>query len=101
MPRQKVSPTLSVSAVPLEGPDMMDVLEGMASEMAMDSIEAMSAAMEFERALLTIAQTLAGQAIRISDLEYEAERVKAAERQVKLLGKLYTQLQQLTQAAGR
>lgn len=101
MPRQKVSPALSVSALPLEGPDVMEVLEGIASDMAMDSVEAMSAAMDFEKALLTIAHTLAEQAIRIGDLEHEAERVKAAERQVKLLGKLYTQLQQITQGAGR
>lgn len=92
---------MSVSALPLEGPDVMEVLEGIASDMAMDSVEAMSAAMDFEKALLTIAHTLAGQAIRIGDLEHEAERVKAAERQVKLLGKLYTQLQQITQGAGR
>ena len=101
MPRQKVSPALSVSALPLEGPDVMEVLEGIASDMAMDSVEAMSAAMDFEKALLTIAHTLAGQAIGIGDLEHEPERVKTAERQVKLLGKLYTQLQQITQVAAR
>lgn len=101
MPRQKVSPALSFSALPLESPDVMEVFEGMASDIAMDSVEAMSAAMDFEKALLTIAHTLAEQAIRMGDLEHEAERVKAAERQVKLLGKLYTQLQQITQVAGR
>ncbi|QLG13501.1 hypothetical protein HLB42_21390 (plasmid) [Deinococcus sp. D7000] len=79
----------------------MDMLEGMAGDLAMESGEAMLAAMEFEKALLGIAKTLAGQAIRMEELEQEDERIKAAERQVKLLGKLYEQLQTVTQPAGR
>lgn len=53
MPHQKVSLALTVSALPLEGPDVMAVLEGIASDMAMDSVEAMSAALDFEKALRT------------------------------------------------
>lgn len=101
MPRKKVSPELQVSALPIQGMDMMEMLEDMAGDLAMESREAMVAAIEFEKALLSIAQTLAGQAIRIEELEQEDERIKAAERQVKLLGKLYGQLQVVTQPAGR
>ncbi len=80
---------------------MMEMLESMASDLAMESGEAMMAAVEFEKALLNIAQMLAGQAIRVEELAQEDERIKAAERQVKLLGKLYGQLQSITQPAGR
>lgn len=101
MPRKKVSPELQVSALPIQGMDMMEMLEDMAGDLVIESREAMVAAIEFEKALLSIAQTLAGQAIRIEELEQEDERIKAAERQVKLLGKLYGQLQVVTQPAGR
>ena len=80
---------------------MMEILEGMASDLDMESGEAMMAAVEFEKALLNIAQMLAGQAIRVEELAQEDERIKAAERQVKLLGKLYGQLQSITHPAGR
>jgi hypothetical protein len=101
MPRKKINAELQVSAVPVQGMDMMDMLEDMAGDLAMESREAMVAAIEFEKALLNIAQTLAEQAIRIGALDQEDERIKAAERQVKLLGKLYGQLQAVTQPAGR
>lgn len=101
MPRKKPGPELAITPLPGRGVDMMEILEGMASDLAMESGEAMMAAVEFEKALLNIAQMLAGQAIRVEELAQEDERIKAAERQVKLLGKLYGQLQSITQPAGR
>ena len=74
----------------------MDAIESMATDMAMDSTEAMSASIDFEKSLLHLAHTIASQAIRISESDTETERVKAAERQVKLTGTLYKEFQQLT-----
>ena len=101
MPRKKADPEITITPLPGRGLDMMEMLEGMAGDLAMESGEAMMAAVEFEKALLNIAHTLAGQAIRVDELAQEDERVKAAERQVKLLEKLYGQLQVITQPPGR
>lgn len=80
---------------------MVERLEGMAGDLAMESTEALLAATESEKALLGIAQTRAQQAMRIEDLEQEDDRIRAAKRQVKLLGQLYGQHQALTQPTGR
>ena len=80
---------------------MLDALGGMAEDLAMDTTEAMLAAMDFEKALLNIAQSIAAQAIRVGESEQEAERIKAAERQVKLIGTLFKQLEVATQAPPR
>ncbi|MFC5849297.1 hypothetical protein [Deinococcus petrolearius] len=101
MPRKKTDPEITITPLPGRGLDMMEMLEGMAGDLAMESGEAMMAAVEFEKALLNIAHTLAGQAVRVDELAQEDERVKAAERQIKLLGKLYGQLQVITQPPGR
>ena len=101
MPRKKADPEVTITPLPSRGLDMMEILEGMVGDLAMDSGEAMMAAVEFEKALLNIANTLAGQAIRVEEHVQEDERVKAAERQIKLRGKLYGQLQVITQSAER
>ncbi len=85
----EVLPPMSVTSIE----DLSDLLE----DMAVDSTEAMIAAMHFERVLLKVAHDVAGQAIRVGEPETEAERIKAAERQVRLIGKLYAQLQAVTQ----
>jgi hypothetical protein len=72
-------------------------MESMAQDMAMDSTEAIGAAIDFEKALLHLAHTIAAQAIRVDEAETEAERVGAAQRQVKLIGQLFDDLQNLTQ----
>jgi hypothetical protein len=53
------------------------------------------------REVSEIAHTIAAQTIRVTEPDREAKRVKAAERQVKLVGRLYTQLQAVTQVEQR
>ena len=60
-PQQKVHPESFIFTLPLEGPDVMEALEGIANEKTMDNIEARSAAPDFGKPLLTIAHTMAGQ----------------------------------------
>jgi hypothetical protein len=67
---------------------LADVFE----EVVGDAPEAVLAAMEMERALLGIARDLAGSAVRIADLEQEADRVAAAHRQAQLVVALYREL---------
>ena len=51
MPRKKVDPETTITPLPGRGLDMMEMLEGMAGDLAMESGEAMMAAVEFEKAL--------------------------------------------------
>ena len=98
MPRKKAAPDQQPDQLlaPQQS-DLMDVVENMAQDLAMDSTQAMQAAMEFERTLLTLAHTIAAQAIRVDEGDTEAERVKAAQRQVKLIGQPFDDFQNLTQ----
>ena len=99
MPRKKATPDEQPNQLlPPEQFDLMDVVENMAQDLAMDSSQAMQAAMEFERTLLGLAHALASEAIRVGEADTEAERVKAAERQVKLIGRLYFDLLKVTDA---
>jgi hypothetical protein len=66
----------------------VEVLE----EMVGDAPEVMLAAMELERALLGIARDLAASAVRVADLDQEADRVAAAHRQARLIVALYREL---------
>lgn len=62
----------------------------------LDMGDAVSLAMEFSKSLLSIASEMAKQAIQISNLDTEEERIAATERQVALLGRLFDQLQKAT-----
>ncbi|WP_308430891.1 hypothetical protein, partial [Deinococcus metalli] len=86
--------------LPIQSVEFMEMLDGMAQEYAADSVQAVQAAIDFEKALLSVAQSSAVQAIPI-DGQSEAERVEAAERQIKLIGRLFQELQGLTQPAER
>ncbi|GHF78406.1 MULTISPECIES: hypothetical protein [Deinococcus] len=80
--------------LPVEGAELMDMLQQMnVGYDDLDSVQAMSAAVEFEKSLLQIAHTMAQQAIPITTPETEADRVKAAGRQTDLLLKLFDKLQ--------
>ncbi len=76
----------------------MELLDDMAQDYAANNVQAVQAAIDFEKALLSVAHSSAVQAIPIEG-QTEAERVKAAERQTKLLGRLFQTLQNLTQPA--
>ncbi|SMB81421.1 hypothetical protein [Deinococcus hopiensis] len=96
MPRKKTTPDPEVLAP--QQFSLMDALDSMAQDMAVEVPEAMLAAMEFEKHLLDLAHTIAREAIRVGEPETEAERVAAAERQVRFLGKLFRELHQVTQS---
>ena len=95
MPRKKGTPT-ELTTIPLGDLDATDLLEDLMESYAALCVEAMTSVIAFETALLNVAQTMAGQAIVITEHTTEADRVKAAERQTKLLVRLFDQLLQGT-----
>ncbi|PYE50992.1 hypothetical protein [Deinococcus yavapaiensis] len=101
MPRKKTATDPTPQLLPPGNFDLMDIAESMAQDMAMDSKEAIGAAIDFEKSLLHPAHTIASQAIRVDEPDTEAERVGAAQRQVKLLSQLFLELQHLTEPQGR
>jgi hypothetical protein len=86
MPRKKPEPPARRSLAPPVS--LSDVFE----EAVGDAPEVVLAAMEMERALLGIARELAASAVRVADLEQEADRVAAAHRQAQLIVALYREL---------
>ncbi|SMB89953.1 hypothetical protein SAMN00790413_00599 [Deinococcus hopiensis KR-140] len=76
----------------------MDALGSMAQDVALDVPGAMLAATEFETSLLNLTRTIAKGAIRVGEPEAQAERVAAAERQVRFIGTRLRELHQVTQS---
>ncbi len=91
MPRKKGTPN-ELTTIPLDGPDAAELIEDLMESYASQSVDAITSVIAFETALLHVAQTMAGQAIVIAEHTTEADRVKAAERQAKLLVRLFNQL---------
>ncbi|WP_407571576.1 hypothetical protein [Deinococcus altitudinis] len=61
-----------------------------------DDADAVYAAMEVSKQLLSFAHDLAQQAIQIQGFKSEVDRIEAAKRQVILIGELFEQLQAVT-----
>lgn|SRR6478609_3235829 len=101
MPREKVTP-IEDELIPTLPMDLLQALRAAQDDAELgefDEAEAVYAAMEFSKSLLSMAHELAGQAIQISSFQSEADRVAAAQRHVKLLGELFEQLQAVTMGA--
>jgi len=79
--------------------DLFQALRGARDMPPLDDLgdpDAVYAAMELSKSLLLMAHELAGQAIQLSGLSSEADRIAAARRQVELTGELFEQLQAVT-----
>jgi len=95
MPRKKATP-IGNELLPI---DLFQALQTAQNDVELaefDEAEAVYAAMELSKSLLSMAHELAGQAIQISSFPSEADRIAAAQRQVKLMGELFEQLQAVT-----
>jgi len=95
MPRKKTTP-IGNELLPI---DLFQALQTAQHDVELaefDEAEAVYAAMELSKSLLSMAHELAGQVIQISSFQSEADRVAAAKRQVKLTGELFEQLQAVT-----
>lgn len=95
MPRKKATPPES-ELLPV---DLFQALSAAQDDTDLgdfDEAEAVYAAMEFSKSLLSFAHELANQAIQIQGFETEADRIAASKRQVILTGELFAQFQAVT-----
>lgn len=98
MPRKKTTPDPEV--LPPQRFALVDALEDLddlEGDITIQGPETVLAVMAFEKHLLDLAHFIAREAIRVGEADNEAERVKAAERQVRLIAKLMGELQQVSQ----